>query len=64
MMMSHNLLTGLLILLSGIALLVFIVFKLFPRTNKTGDHDAKVLLLIFTVLAVGLLGMGSWVCFI
>ncbi|KRL94124.1 hypothetical protein ACUIJQ_03575 [Levilactobacillus hammesii] len=64
MMMSHNTLTGALILLTGIALLVFIIFKLFPRTNQKADQDTKALLLIFTLLGVGLLGMGSWVCFI
>lgn len=64
MMMSHNILTGTLILLAGIILLVFVLFKLFPQTNKTGDQDTRVLLVIFTLVAVGLLGMGSWVCLI
>ncbi|WP_341780078.1 hypothetical protein [Levilactobacillus sp. HBUAS70063] len=64
MMMSHNILTGALILITGIVLLAFLIFKLFPRTNQTGDADTRALLIIFTVLAVGLLGMGSWVCLI
>lgn len=64
MMMSHNVLTGALILLAGIALLIFIIFKLFPQTNHKADADTKALLIIFTVVGIGLLGMGSWVCFI
>lgn len=63
MILSHNVLTGTLILLAGIALLVFIIFKLFPQTNHKADADTKALLVIFTVISVGLLGMGSWVCF-
>lgn len=58
-MMSGNWLTGGLILLTGIALIIFLVVKLIPRTNH--DHDTVVLLGIFVLIGLGLIGMGSFI---
>ncbi|WP_125544984.1 hypothetical protein [Levilactobacillus lindianensis] len=60
MMMSHNSLTGTLILITGVILLIFIAIKLYPAMKK--DHDATVLLAIFSIIAVALVGMGGWLC--
>ncbi|WP_367296371.1 hypothetical protein [Levilactobacillus yonginensis] len=57
-MMGGSLLTGTLIFISGLALLIFIVAKLVPKTGR--DTDTVVLLSIFALIAVGLLGMGGW----
>ncbi|WP_203637473.1 hypothetical protein [Levilactobacillus wangkuiensis] len=58
-MMTANLLTGGLILITGIALIIFLVAKLIPRTNH--DHDTAVLLGIFLVIGIALVGMGGFI---
>lgn len=60
MMMSHNSLTGALIFITGVFLLIFIAVKLYPAMKK--DHDATVLIAIFSVIGVALVGMGGWLC--
>ncbi len=63
-MMPGSWLTGSLILLTGIAFIIFLVARLIPRTNH--DKDTVALLGVFTVVAVGLivlggfLSLGSW----
>ncbi|KRN03179.1 hypothetical protein FD13_GL000934 [Levilactobacillus senmaizukei DSM 21775 = NBRC 103853] len=59
-MMKPGYLNGGLILIAGIALLIFLILKLIP--NTTHDKDTTALLVIFTVVALGIIGMGSWIC--
>ncbi|MFC6274340.1 hypothetical protein ACFQET_02295 [Levilactobacillus tangyuanensis] len=59
-MMKQGYLNGGLILIAGIALLIFLVVKLIP--NVTHDKDTTTLLVIFAVVALGIIGMGSWIC--
>ncbi|WP_143461769.1 hypothetical protein [Levilactobacillus enshiensis] len=58
-MMTQNLLTGTFILVSGIALLIFLFVKLIPKTKR--DTDTTALLTVYVAVAVFLVGMGGWV---
>lgn len=60
-MMTGHWLTGSLILITGVALLIFLFAKLIPRTNQARDIDTKVLLGIFLLIGVGLIGMGGFI---
>jgi len=58
-MMAGSWLNGGLILIAGIALIIFILAKLIPRTNH--DKDMVVLLGIFLLVGIGLVGMGGYI---
>ncbi len=58
-MMAGSWLNGGLILIAGIALIIFILAKLIPRTNH--DKDMVVLLGIFLAVGIGLVGMGGYI---
>jgi len=55
-------LTGILILATGIALILLMLVKFWPRIKQL-DTDTSTLGGIFTLLASGLLGLGGWLSF-
>ena len=55
-------LTGILILATGIALILLMLVKFWPRIKQL-DTDTSTLIGIFTLLAIGLLGLGGWLSF-
>ena len=55
-------LTGILILATGIALILLMLVKFCPRIKQL-DTDTSTLVGIFTLLAIGLLGLGGWLSF-
>jgi len=55
-------LTGILILATGIALILLMLVKFWPRIKRL-DTDTSTLVGIFTLLAIGLLGLGGWLSF-
>lgn len=55
-------LTGILILATGITLILLMLVKFWPRIKQL-DTDTSTLVGIFTLLAIGLLGLGGWLSF-